>query len=347
VIDKRSFDGGLVYGPRTFAELTGRNRVWSAKPSCIYETAERSCPNCGSCDFEFLFYAKNPPGDMSWWDYDKCEDCGMVYTRMAPTAKALDAMYQQGPSQQEWVKLQQNKIEAQLDALKFRWALEKVDWPFGNRRILDIGCSTGSMLVEANLMARPAKRLLVGIEINSAALRVAGARVGDDEHGECSVVIHDKLDTAKFLVEGNKPIKFDVIVLWEVLEHVLDPKTMLTEAWELLAPGGFMILCVPNWGSLAVRIMREQATCFGAGHLNFWDSSTLKVLADKVCGADKYQYSMETIVSYYRELSNYLDFVGPTDSDASVIADPRLPDPARIHEMLLGYKLAMFIRRKP
>lgn len=343
MIDKNSFDGGLVYGPKAFAEKTGRNKVWSAPAPPLYELAGRSCPNCGRLDAELLFYTKPRGGDLNVWDYHCCKACQMVYTRMAPTPKALAQMYGSGPSQQEWVKLQQNELEAGLDAAKFRWALEKAGWPFGNRRILDIGCSTGSMLVVADIMARPHKRFLGGVEINSAALQTASARVGGDDFN-CSVVIHDKLEVMKYLYEECVPFKFDVVVLWEVLEHVLDPKTMLAEAWELLAPGGIMILCVPNWNSLAVRIMRERATCFGAGHLNFWCAETLLSLIQRTLTNNYDTRWLETIVSYAKELTNYLNFREPMSED---VGDPSLmlPPVETIHRLLMGYKLVAWVRK--
>ena len=346
MIDKDTFDGGLVYGPKTFAEKTGRNKVWAAPSPPLYELAGRSCPNCGSLVAELLFYAKKREGDPNVWDYHRCRGCEMVYTRMAPTPQALAAMYQAGPSQQQWVELQKNELELGFDEAKFRWALEKAEWPFGNRRILDIGCSTGTLLTVANAMAFPGKRLLAGVEINGAALRAASARVGADDFG-CSVLLHDKLEVMSYLTERGENLKFDVVVLWEVLEHVLDPKTMLAEAWELLAPEGVMILCVPNWASLAVRVMRERATCFGAGHVNFWDIDTLCAL---VHGATRPQrpvgMKLETIVSYRNELANYLRFREPMAADrAEDDIAGLLPPASRIHEQLLGYKLVAWVRK--
>ena len=61
------------------------------------------------------------------------------------------------------------------------------------------------------------------------------------------------------------PGSFDVITLWDVIEHVPDPRAVLEMAAELLAPGGVMMVKTPNCDGLYPRLSLALA-----GRLGFW-----------------------------------------------------------------------------
>jgi 2-polyprenyl-3-methyl-5-hydroxy-6-metoxy-1,4-benzoquinol methylase len=49
------------------------------------------------------------------------------------------------------------------------------------------------------------------------------------------------------------PCSFHVITMWQALEHVHQPRLILRHAWELLTPGGYLIVTVPNFASWPAR----------------------------------------------------------------------------------------------
>jgi len=49
------------------------------------------------------------------------------------------------------------------------------------------------------------------------------------------------------------PESFDVITMWQSLEHVHDPQLVLRQAYELLVAGGKLYVAVPNIASLPFR----------------------------------------------------------------------------------------------
>jgi SAM-dependent methyltransferase len=53
------------------------------------------------------------------------------------------------------------------------------------------------------------------------------------------------------------PGSFDVITMWQSLEHVSYPLAVLRAAYELLIPGGKLIVAVPNYESLAAEWFGE------------------------------------------------------------------------------------------
>jgi 2-polyprenyl-3-methyl-5-hydroxy-6-metoxy-1,4-benzoquinol methylase len=108
--------------------------------------------------------------------------------------------------------------------------------------ILDIGCGRGLMLSD---LARRGWRA-VGVEMSDAASRHAREVLGLD------VRVGDLLG-CKF-----QAASFDVVTLFHVLEHLPDPDAALAEARRVIAPGGRLLLEVPNFGSLQSRLAKGR-----------------------------------------------------------------------------------------
>lgn len=101
--------------------------------------------------------------------------------------------------------------------------------------ILEVGCGTGNVL--SVLQKACPMGLVVGLELWSEALRYARKR-GD-----------------AFLVQGDVrqcPFRnqFDLIGLFDVLEHIDEEQETLDCIWRLLVPGGALLLTVPAHQSL-------------------------------------------------------------------------------------------------
>lgn len=104
-------------------------------------------------------------------------------------------------------------------------------------RILDVGCGRGV------LFGPLADRgfAVYGMEMNESAVR------GCDPRAE--VRIAGDLSEARF--EAGS---FDQIVIWHVLEHLIDPRATIEECHRLLKPGGRLIVAVPNFSSAQARM---------------------------------------------------------------------------------------------
>jgi len=338
MINPLEFEGGYQLGPKSFAEQTGRDKIWRLEPQQVVLQQERNCPLCGADKPEFLFEKCD---GVNHWDYSRCSGCGMVYTHKAPKAEVLDEIYKTAPAMQEWVRLQQNPIEVEMDTKKFQWALEQAGWGqpgrWGGRpRLLDIGCSTGTLMVVAGRMAPQA--VLHGVEINTEALRVAGDRLRHEKGVGAQLLYND----IKNYNANRGPGDVDLVVLWEVLEHLLDPAAMLKDAVSLMHPGGRVLICVPNIKSLAACILHEKAPMFGLGHVNMFSPETLSKLVLR-CGLKPVHIT--SIISWYKEIQNWLNLRPPMHADkpaSKVMTDT----PEEILKSLQGYKLVMIAEKE-
>ena len=145
-------------------------------------------------------------------------------------------------------------------------------------RLLDIGCATGVFL-----HAMQEKGWEVhGVEPSEHA--VAYAR----EQYELTTITHGVLADTRF-PDGS----FDVVTLWDVLEHVADPKAVLNEVYRILKPAGLLVISVPNPTSL-------DAYLFGSYWLGWERPRHLHLFPPKLL--EKYlndaSFSLQSIESF-------------------------------------------------
>ena len=105
-------------------------------------------------------------------------------------------------------------------------------------RVLDVGAGNGAAVRGLQASGIDA----VGIEPDSAAVEAA-------HEGGASTVAQGTLDENPFAGES-----FDVVRMYQVLEHVPDPVDAVRSAASLLAPDGRLLIGVPNFGSLGRRL---------------------------------------------------------------------------------------------
>jgi 2-polyprenyl-3-methyl-5-hydroxy-6-metoxy-1,4-benzoquinol methylase len=104
-------------------------------------------------------------------------------------------------------------------------------------RLLDVGCGPGAGLEAARSLGYEAW----GLDVSSAAVVVASARHPDRVR---LGILSDRLFPRGF---------FDVITLFDVIEHVYDPRRLAADlAWHL-APQGRLVVTTPNVKSLLAR----------------------------------------------------------------------------------------------
>jgi SAM-dependent methyltransferase len=109
---------------------------------------------------------------------------------------------------------------------------------------------------------------------------------------------------------------FDVVTLWDVLEHTPDPKHVLLECWRVLKPGGLLVVNYPDIDSMVSRIMGRKWVFLLSVHLYYFTPLTIrKILEDtgfKFVDSAKHWQSLELgyilfrMGPYLPKISNYI-----------------------------------------
>ncbi len=107
-------------------------------------------------------------------------------------------------------------------------------------RLLDVGCAMGTFLQ----LAKEKGWDCSGVEISGFAAEAASKRLGVE-------VFNGTLREAGF-AEGS----FDVVTLWDTIEHLSEPLEEVKEIRRILRPGGLLLVNTPNEDSFMKRTAR-------------------------------------------------------------------------------------------
>jgi len=143
-----------------------------------------------------------------------------------------------------------------------------------NKRVLDVGCATGAI----GKVLTDRGCVVVGVEPEGAAAEVAKQFLA-----EVLVGTLDELDLpGRF---SNEP--FDIVIVADVLEHLVDPLGALTTLFSVLAPGGSVVASIPNVAHGAVRLALLQGRfdytdvgLLDRTHVHFFTKETVEQLFD-------------------------------------------------------------------
>ena len=108
--------------------------------------------------------------------------------------------------------------------------------------VLDVGCGDGS-IAEGVIDKAGA---YYGIDVSSVAIEAASKRLPQGTFENRGVET----------VEGEN--RFDLVMAFEVIEHLADPDLVLSRIHALLKPGGVLCLSTPNRDRLTNRIRRVR-----------------------------------------------------------------------------------------
>lgn len=184
-----------------------------------------------------------------------------------------------------------------LDDSAFDNARTKVAWvaehvPTG-AMLLDIGANFGHFLREAASRYR-----VIGIEPSPIAVSWACRKLGVPiEVGS----IHDTRPD----LEG----RFDAITMFDVIEHVADPRGALERARRLLAPHGRLFVTTPDAASLAARVFGKRWYHYDlVQHVSLFNRRNLSRLLEEVGFTVMAFRTFGRIyrISYVRERLGYL-----------------------------------------
>jgi len=212
----------------------------------------------------------------------RCDQCGFIFIhpRMSPEEERefYDNKYRSNYEDQKPEDLwTQSLPEAKKRVARFQDLLTK------DIRILEIGSASGFFLYEA----RPYVKTVIGVELTKQYVRYATSK---------------GLNICESLEEIPAE-SCDLIFMFHVLEHILDPIEFLKEVKKKLLPGGKVIIEVPNVDDILVstyKINKHLDFYWEIAHNYYFSRETLGKVLEKA----GYRYEMYPLQRY--DLSNHM-----------------------------------------
>lgn len=222
------------------------------------------CYLCGSHDFDTVRGTVRDKPELS---IRRCGDCGLVF--LASFEHIQEGVYENSDMHKGGVDIDiaaWMRETAGDDQRRFNYCLPFVS----GKRVLDFGCGPGGFLI----CLRSIAQTVMGVDLENAL--VPHFR----EHG---------IPFSQSLEEVEGP--FDVITLFHVLEHLKDPMATLLKLKDLLAPGGQILIEVPNANDALLQLYKCEAFSnftYWSFHLFMYTSETLARLFRRIGASIRY-----------------------------------------------------------
>jgi 2-polyprenyl-3-methyl-5-hydroxy-6-metoxy-1,4-benzoquinol methylase len=190
----------------------------------------------------------------------QCLNCGLIYSNPRWDDSELINSYE---AVEDPLYLQEREGRV-LTFEQHLHPLEKITGQAHGRKLLDVGCYIGVFLEIAAKHGWEAW----GIEPSQWAAEQA-KKLGLN-------VIHGTLSAAN-LPEAS----FDVVTLWDVIEHLSDPMAEICRAHRVLKPGGLVVIHTMDIDSLFARVMGPRWPWLMEMHIYYFSQRTMAAMLRK------------------------------------------------------------------
>lgn len=241
---------------------------------------EKPCPVCGGEKWTTYVMAPSHYGPEKH-QVTKCAACEMIYTN-PQSSTYLDEVEQRGV-------LDRHFASARLEGMQRHGQfLLKLIAPYARgRKFLDFGCGAGGMVHTACNEGWDA----TGYDLNAGLVEAA------NRHWNFNALQTGSLPEF-YAANANR---FDVIISFQVFEHLQEPLVVGRDLFRLLRPGGILLIDVPYVHQPGEWLSRGK-TLDPTSHWCHFSIKTLSALMERIGCEVVYRNAAPSLVSLYHRL---------------------------------------------
>ncbi len=184
-------------------------------------------------------------------DIRRCVACGFRFTSPQFSAEEYDQIYSNVPAPPP-------SEEADAARVRFKALAGRLKpYVSDNARLLDFGCGGGGFLEFAG------------------GRDVSGFEVSTDAPSWDGRIFRGRISDARQQRPEFRDQSFDVIVAWDVFEHLPELSRDVATLRNLLKPGGVLSFSIPNVGSLAAKVQGKNWNSYLLEHLWYFRPKTI------------------------------------------------------------------------
>jgi 2-polyprenyl-3-methyl-5-hydroxy-6-metoxy-1,4-benzoquinol methylase len=189
-----------------------------------------------------------------------CVNCGLV--RLKDLSSKFDIKNYDYYENRLNVPLQ--KLYNPINEKRYTYILQRMEKYRKNNEIMDIGCGMGQFLA----VAKKFHWKTTGTEIAPYAIEI------------CRQFGNNVLNSDLLSLDLRENY-YDVVTMFEVLEHLTRPREYITKISKILRKEGVLILTTPNFSSITRFLVKENWRVINQEHLFYFVPRSLKsLLAD-------------------------------------------------------------------
>ena len=237
-----------------------------ATPAALPEYVDVRCPLCGADDYVVRLEDRlqgarvDPPvhytsTSSAFGEHGRivgCRSCGLVYMNPRPHHQSVQSNYA-AVADTRYLEEEQGRIET------FGESLDHIRRFMPSGTLLDVGCHVGTFLS----VAERAGFEVAGVEPSRWAADVARTRISGPVHTGA-------VEDAPMPEHG-----YDVVTLWDVIEHLPDPALDVRAILGALRPGGIFAVSTMDVDSLFARVLGRRWPWYMQMHLVYFSRRTL------------------------------------------------------------------------
>lgn len=203
---------------------------------------------------EFTYSSRKRP-ELMHYEYRVCQECELLFSANVPDAGNLLHAYQAAAFNSE--------IESRFAARTYRRVIRTL---LNHQvRVLDVGCGDGAFLAECNEIG---VKSFQGIEPSPAAADRA-----------------DRAVRPSIFVGGHEEFQsdqqFDLITLFQTVEHLTDPIGFFRSMKDFAAPGALLAVACHNYRSPVNRLLGQRSPIFDIEHLQIFSHKSISAALQK------------------------------------------------------------------
>lgn len=224
--------------------------------------------NCPACDMNNTIKKYEKYG----LTFVECTKCGTIYTNPRPTIDILDEFYKNSLNYEYW----NNYIfPASENIRRQKIFIPRVDktiefckkYSIHPESILEIGAGFGTFCVE--LKSRELFTRIVAVEPTH--------NLAETLRNKNICVVEEIIENINF----DESEKFDVVVNFEVIEHLFSAKNFIKQCRSFLKDNGLLIITCPNGKGFDFEILGDKCNSLDHEHLNYFNPLSLSILLEK------------------------------------------------------------------
>lgn len=210
-----------------------------AAPDIEWESVP--CEICGTVTSETIFTGpdrlEHQPGKFT---LVRCNTCGTYRQNPRPVWSTLEKYYTEDYASHPKLVRDENSRLRRLDKRYGPWKRRRALERFvKGGKLLEIGCGTGLFLEEI---------------IRYPYWQASGVEPSDRASAYAQEKLSIKIHTGRIEDVDLPTESYDVIVMWNVVEHLAYPVRDLKNIISLIKPGGWLVFSVPNIESIEARL---------------------------------------------------------------------------------------------
>lgn len=208
------------------------------------------------------------------YNLGQCKNCKLIFCLTVFSQEEFVAVYDE-------LYNKENAVYANHSIVEYKMLLDnkKIKVGFHRSRLLNKHVLNGSC---KSVLEVGSGIGLIGsyIRKKNKNIHYTGVEI-DKESFDKSQVLQLNTINADFTAMATLEGKYDVIMLWEVLEHLQDLNLFITLAYEKLNISGTIILSTPNYEKIYNYVEREKDAIFQDEppvHLNYFTKENIKTI---------------------------------------------------------------------